>query len=74
MSAGRTLGIDASSQQANASLKTLVRRDSGQDYQQSLDGMLRATGVQKPTAADRQRLRRRCATATGCTRTTRTRE
>ncbi len=56
---GRTLGIDASSQQANASLKTLVRRDSGQNYQQFVDGLLRAAGVQHPTAADRQRLDRR---------------
>jgi len=56
---GRTLGIDASTIQANASIKTLVRKDSGQNYQQFLDGLLNAAGVAHPTPADRKRLDRR---------------
>jgi transposase len=56
---GRTLGIDASTMQANAALKTLVRRDSGQNYQQFVDGLLRGAGVRHPTAEDRRRLDRR---------------
>jgi transposase len=55
---GRTLGIDASTIQANASLKTLVRREGGQNYQQFLDGLLQAAGVKHPTAEDRRRLDR----------------
>lgn len=56
---GRTLGIDASTLQANAALKTLVRRDSGKTYAQFLDGLLRAVGIEEPTAEQRQRLDRK---------------
>lgn len=53
---GRTLGIDASTIEANAALKALIRRDSGKDYQQFLDELLKAAGVKEPTAEDRRRM------------------
>ena len=53
---GRTVGIDASTIEANAALKSLVRRDSGHTYQQFLDELLRAAGIQEPTAEDRRRM------------------
>jgi len=55
---GRTLGIDASTIQANASLKTLVRREGGQNDPQFLDGLLQAAGLKHPTAEKRRRLDR----------------
>ncbi len=56
---GRTLGVDASTIEANAALKSLVRRQGGHSYQQFLDELLRAAGVQNPTADDRQRIDRK---------------
>src|SRR4029077_11241741 len=54
-----TLGMDASTIPACSFLKTLARRDSGQNYQQFLDGLLQAAGIPHPTAADRQRMDRK---------------
>ena len=31
---GKRIGVDASTQQANAALRRLVRRDTGEDYQE----------------------------------------
>jgi transposase len=56
---GRTVGIDASTIEANAALKSLRRRDSGKDYQQFLDELLKAAGVDQPTAQDRRRMDRK---------------
>lgn len=59
MLSGRTLGIDASTLQANAALKALVRRDNGQSYREYLDELLRAAGIKEPTEADRRRIDRK---------------
>jgi transposase len=56
---GQTLGVDASTIEANAALKALVRREGGQNYQQFLDELLRAAGVNDPTPEDRRRLDRK---------------
>lgn len=53
---GRTLGIDASSIEANAALRSIVRKDSGQNYNQFLDELLKAAGVQSPTAEQRRQM------------------
>jgi len=56
---GRTVGIDASTIEANAALRALVRRQGGQSYQQFLDELLRAAGINDPTPEDRRRLDRK---------------
>src|SRR4051812_6626925 len=48
----RRIGVDASTQQAHASLRRLVRRDSGEDYQEMLRRLARASGIETPTTAD----------------------
>src|SRR3954454_23201010 len=48
----RRIGVDASTQQANASLRRLVRRDTGEDYQEMLRRLARASGIETPTMAD----------------------
>ncbi len=53
---GRTIGIDASTIEANAALKALIRRDSGHSYEQFLEELLKAAGVKEPTAQDRRRM------------------
>ena len=49
---GRRIGVDASTQQANASLRRLVRRDTGEDYQEMLRRLARASGIETPTTAE----------------------
>jgi transposase len=48
----RRIGVDASTQEANASLRRLVRRDSGEDYQEMLRRLARASGIETPSTAD----------------------
>src|SRR3954471_3181378 len=48
----RRIGIDASTQEANASLRRLVRRDTGEDYQEMLRRLARASGIETPSTAD----------------------
>jgi transposase len=49
---GRRIGVDASTQEANASLRRLVRRDSGEDYQEMLRRLARESGVETLSTAD----------------------
>src|SRR5918993_496040 len=48
----RRIGVDASTQQANASLRRLIRRDTGEDYQEMLRRLARASGIETPTTAE----------------------
>jgi transposase len=53
---GHTVSIDARTLEANAALRSLVRRDSGDDYRQYLTGLAQASGLETPTRADLARL------------------
>src|SRR4051794_20434391 len=48
----KRIGVDASTQAANAALRRLVRRDSGEDYQEMLRRLARESGIATPTAED----------------------
>jgi transposase len=49
---GNRLGIDASTMEANAALKTIVRRDTGEDYEAMLKRLAAESGIATPTKAD----------------------
>lgn len=49
---GKRLGIDASTMEANAALKTIVRRDTGEDYDAMLKRLAQESGIETPTKAD----------------------
>ena len=49
---GKTIGIDATTLEANAALRSIVRRDSGETYQAFLTRLARASGIETPTRAD----------------------
>lgn len=49
---GKRLGIDASTMEANASLKSIIRRDSGEDYTAMLTRLAEESGIKTPTKAD----------------------
>lgn len=53
---GKTLGIDATTLEANAALRSIVRRDNGESYDEFLDGLAKASGVETPTREDRSKI------------------
>jgi transposase len=56
---GRTISIDATTLEANAALKSIVRRDNGQSYNEYLKGLARAAGIENPTREQLARLDRK---------------
>jgi transposase len=56
---GRTIGVDATTLEANAALRSIVRRDTGEGYEQFLTRLAKASGIGTPTRADLARLDRR---------------
>jgi len=56
---GQTIGIDATTLEANAALRSIVRRDSGETYQEFLTRLAQASGIDTPTRADLARLDRK---------------
>jgi len=53
---GKTIGIDASTMEANAALRSIVRRDSGQSYTDFLTELARQSGIGTPTREDLARV------------------
>jgi transposase len=49
---GQTLGVDATTLEANAAMRSIVRRDTGQSYQAYLEQLARAAGIENPTRAE----------------------
>ncbi len=56
---GHTIGIDATTLEANAALRSIVRRDSGETYQGFLTQLAHASGIETPTREDLARLDRK---------------
>lgn len=46
---GRTIAIDATTLEANAAMRSIVRRDTGEDYQAYLSRLAAASGIKTPT-------------------------
>lgn len=53
---GKTLGVDATTLEANAALRSIKRRDTGESYQEFLTELAKASGIDTPTRADLARL------------------
>ena len=56
---GTTIGIDATTLEANAALRSIVRRDTGETYQEFLTQLAQASGIETPTRDDLARLDRK---------------
>jgi transposase len=56
---GERIGIDASTIEANAALRAIVRRDTGESYRAMLERLAIASGIATPTADDLIRLDRK---------------
>lgn len=46
------IGVDGSTMEANAALRTIVRRDNGETYREMLTRMAKESGIDTPTAND----------------------
>jgi transposase len=49
---GQTIGIDATTLEANAALRSIVRRDTGESYAAVLTRLAEASGITTPTRAE----------------------
>ncbi len=56
---GRTVGIDATTLEANAALRSIVRYDTGKSAQDFLRRLAQASGIETPTRANLARLDRK---------------
>ncbi|HTX34167.1 MAG TPA: hypothetical protein VME43_04070 [Bryobacteraceae bacterium] len=56
---GKTVSIDATTLEANAALRSLVRRDNGQKYDDYLKDLAKAAGIENPTREQLARLDRK---------------
>jgi transposase len=55
---GKSVAIDATTLEANAAMKSIVRKDTGEDWKQYLRGLAQAEGIENPTEEDLRRLDR----------------
>src|ERR1700719_572245 len=56
---GKMVAIDATTLEANAAMRSIVRRDTGESYQEFLTGLAQASGIATPTREDLARLDRK---------------
>jgi transposase len=56
---GRTIAIDATTLEANAAMRSIVRRDTGESYQAFLTRLAETSGIKTPTREDLARLDRK---------------
>ena len=56
---GERIGVDASTMEANAALRNIVRPDTGEGYREMLEHLARESGIETPTAEDLARLDRK---------------
>ena len=56
---GETVSVDATTLEANAAMRSIVRRDNGQGYEEYLKELAKAAGIEEPTREQLARLDRK---------------
>src|SRR5271166_431794 len=56
---GQRIGVDATTLEANAAMRSIVRRDTGASYEEFLVGLAKASGVETTTREDLARMDRK---------------
>src|SRR5665213_1496586 len=56
---GTTIGVDATTLEANAALRSIVRRDTGEKYEEFLTRLAKESGIQTPTREQLAKLDRK---------------
>jgi transposase len=53
---GKTVGVDSTTLEANAAMRSIVRRDTGEGYQEFLTKLAQESGIETPTREDLAKL------------------
>lgn len=53
---GKTVGVDSTTLEANAAMRSIVRRDTGESYQEFLTRLAKESGIETPTREDLAKL------------------
>jgi transposase len=56
---GKTVGVDSTTLEANAAMRSIVRRDTGEGYQEFLTRLAKESGIETPTREDLAKLDRK---------------
>jgi transposase len=56
---GKTVGVDATTLEANAAMRSIVRRDNGASYEEFLKDLAQQSGIETPTREDLARVDRK---------------
>src|SRR5450432_763939 len=56
---GKTVGVDATTLEANAAMRAIVRRDNGATYEEFLTGLAQQSGIETPSREDLARVDRK---------------
>jgi transposase len=56
---GKRIAIDATTLEANAAMRSIERRDTGQSYEEFLVGLAKASGIETPTGEELARFDRK---------------
>ena len=56
---GKRIAIDATTLEANAAMRSIVRRDTGESYEEFMRGLAKASGIETPSREDLARLDRK---------------
>lgn len=56
---GKTLGVDATTLEANAAMRSIVRKDTGESYNEFLTQLAQASGIATPTREDLAKIDRK---------------
>jgi transposase len=56
---GKTIGVDATTLEANAAMRSIVRKDTGDSYVAFLTALAKASGIETPTREDLAKLDRK---------------
>jgi transposase len=56
---GKTVGVDATTLEANAAMRAIVRRDNGATYDEFLTGLAQQSGIETPSREDLARVDRK---------------
>lgn len=56
---GKVVGVDATTLEANAAMRSIVRRDNGQSYEAFLTGLAKKSGIKTPSREDLARMDRK---------------
>jgi hypothetical protein len=55
---GKTLGVDATTLEVNAAMRSIVRKGTGEDWKQYLRELAKEEGIENPSDEDIQRIDR----------------